>query len=60
MRAMTSADWNSRYAATDFVWSTTPNQFLVEEVADLTPGRALELAAGEVDAIDTLVRARRS
>ena len=39
MRAMTSADWNSRYAATDFVWSTTPNQFLVEEVADLTPGR---------------------
>jgi len=29
------------------VWTSTPNQFLVSEVADLTPGRAVDLACGE-------------
>ncbi len=47
MGAMTSADWNDRYSAADFVWSAEPNQFLVAEVAGLRPGRALDLASGE-------------
>jgi SAM-dependent methyltransferase len=40
-------DWNRRYSGQDLVWSAEPNRFLVEEVAGLTPGRALDLAAGE-------------
>ena len=40
-------DWNRRYAEKDLVWSAEPNRFLVEEVADLPPGRAIDLAAGE-------------
>ncbi len=41
------AMWNARYAEKDFVWTVTPNRFLVAEAADLKPGRALDLAAGE-------------
>ena len=37
--------WDERYAATDLVWSATPNQFVASELADLRPGRALDLAA---------------
>lgn len=44
---MDSSDWNERYAAVDLVWSAEPNVFLVRETAGLTPGRALDLAAGE-------------
>jgi SAM-dependent methyltransferase len=40
-------DWNRRYAETGLLWTATPNRFLVAEVADLTPGRALDLACGE-------------
>lgn len=40
-------DWNRRYADTERVWGAEPNVFLVDEVADLAPGRALDLAAGE-------------
>jgi SAM-dependent methyltransferase len=39
--------WNSRYADAELVWSAEPNCFLVQEVAGLTPGRALDLGAGE-------------
>lgn len=39
--------WNQRYADADLVWSAEANRFLVEEVADLPPGRALDLGAGE-------------
>jgi SAM-dependent methyltransferase len=39
--------WDERYAATGLVWSSTPNQFVASEVADLPPGRVLDLAAGE-------------
>jgi SAM-dependent methyltransferase len=39
--------WDERYAATDLVWSAGPNQFVAAECADLAPGRALDLAAGE-------------
>jgi SAM-dependent methyltransferase len=44
---MDSADWDARYAATDLVWSSTPNQWVTEVLADLTPGRAVDIAAGE-------------
>lgn len=39
--------WNERYAAKELVWSAGPNKLFAEQVADLTPGRALDLACGE-------------
>jgi len=39
--------WDERYAADDLVWSAGPNQFVVEQVEGLAPGRALDLAGGE-------------
>ena len=39
--------WNQRYADAELVWSAEANRFLVEEVVDLQPGRALDLGAGE-------------
>jgi SAM-dependent methyltransferase len=42
-----ASDWDERYRSADLVWSTTPNAFVVEEVADLAPGRVLDLAGGE-------------
>jgi len=44
---MDSHDWNERYAATELVWSAEPNRFVAEFVAPLTPGHALDVAAGE-------------
>ncbi len=44
---MDASDWDSRYAAADLVWSATPNAVVEREAAGLTPGRALDLAAGE-------------
>lgn len=44
---MDAADWDTRYAGSERLWSISPNVFLVEEVAGLPPGRALDLAAGE-------------
>jgi len=44
---MDAAAWDERYAATDQVWSTGPNQFVAAELSDLPPGRALDLACGE-------------
>jgi len=40
-------DWDKRYASVDNLWAVRPNRFLVAEVADLEPGRALDLACGE-------------
>jgi len=40
-------DWNRRYAKDELFWSGEPNLFLVEQVADLAPGQAIDLAAGE-------------
>jgi SAM-dependent methyltransferase len=42
-----SQAWDERYAASELVWSVGPNQFVETECADLPPGRALDLAAGE-------------
>jgi SAM-dependent methyltransferase len=39
--------WDDRYRERELVWSGEPNVFVAEEVADLAPGRALDLAAGE-------------
>lgn len=39
--------WNARYGAEDVVWGLEPNLFVAEHLADLPPGRALDLACGE-------------
>jgi SAM-dependent methyltransferase len=44
---MQREDWDRRYAAVENLWATKPNRFLVAEVSDLPPGRALDLACGE-------------
>lgn len=44
---MDADGWNERYRAVPLVWSATPNRWLVRETADLPPGHALDLAAGE-------------
>ena len=44
---MDAAAWNERYDATELVWSREPNQFVAAELADLPPGTALDLGAGE-------------
>ena len=40
-------DWNERYATSDYVWEVTPNQFVEAHLSGLTPGRAIDLGAGE-------------
>jgi SAM-dependent methyltransferase len=40
-------DWDARYAAVENLWAAKPNRFLVAEVGELEPGRALDLACGE-------------
>ena len=44
---MDGSRWDERYAAADLVWSAGPNRFVEEVAAPLTPGRALDIAAGE-------------
>lgn len=44
---MDRSDWDARYAGAELLWSAGPNQFLVEEVEGLPPGRALDVACGE-------------
>jgi len=39
--------WDERYAASDLVWSAEPNRFVAEIVEPLTPGTAIDIAAGE-------------
>ncbi|TDQ50721.1 class I SAM-dependent methyltransferase [Actinorugispora endophytica] len=46
------AHWDARYSQNHRIWSGAPNAALVREAADLRPGRALDLGAGEgADAI---------
>jgi SAM-dependent methyltransferase len=51
--AAQAAEWDARYSERDGArWSGRPNGRLVAEVADFTPGRALDVACGEgADAI---------
>ena len=39
--------WEERYRTAQHLWSGRANDFLVEEAADLPPGRALDAGAGE-------------
>jgi SAM-dependent methyltransferase len=46
------AEWDRRYTDRERLWSGQPNGALVTEVADLTPGRVLDVGCGEgADAI---------
>lgn len=48
MSDVTTAEfWNERYAASDLVWSITPNAFVVEYLSELPAGRMIDLAGGE-------------
>lgn len=44
---MDAKDWDERYDATELVWSAEPNRFVEEIVRPLTPGTAIDIAAGE-------------
>ncbi|MCW2947169.1 MAG: Methyltransferase type 11 [Actinoallomurus sp.] len=44
---MERAEWDRRYETAELVWTASPNRFVVEEIAGMRPGRALDLAAGE-------------
>ena len=39
--------WDDRYRDREWLWTVDANRFVVQETAGLTPGRALDLAAGE-------------
>jgi SAM-dependent methyltransferase len=47
MSTVRREDWDRRYAESGLLWSAQPNRFLVAEVSDLPPARALDLACGE-------------
>jgi len=51
--AAQAAEWDTRYGEREgAMWSGRPNGRLVDEVADFTPGRALDIGCGEgADAI---------
>ena len=44
---MDRQQWDARYSGPELVWTSTPNQYLVAEVAGARPGRAVDLACGE-------------
>jgi SAM-dependent methyltransferase len=46
-RTPDAAEWDGRYGAAERVWSGEPNGALVAEVAELEPGRALDVGCGE-------------
>lgn len=39
--------WDERYGATDRLWSAEPNATVAQLVTPMTPGRALDVGAGE-------------
>ena len=44
---MDAKSWDERYATSEYVWKFEPNQFVVAHLADLAPGTAIDLGAGE-------------
>ena len=40
-------EWDELYASTELVWTAEANRYVVEELAGLAAGRALDLGAGE-------------
>jgi SAM-dependent methyltransferase len=47
MTAFGSDIWDERYRAMPSVWGAAPNRWVEQELADLPPGTALDLACGE-------------
>jgi 2-polyprenyl-3-methyl-5-hydroxy-6-metoxy-1,4-benzoquinol methylase len=43
----TQQTWDARYSESERIWSGRPNPRLVEQVAGMTPGEALDVGAGE-------------
>src|SRR5207244_12631949 len=44
---MDATAWDERYRSAELVWGVRPNRWVERELADLPPGRALDLACGE-------------
>ena len=44
---MDSAQWDERYSTSELIWSGNANQFVERHLADLDPGTAIDLGAGE-------------
>lgn len=43
----TAAFWDERYGSSEKIWSGAPNDVLVQEIADVAPGTALDVGSGE-------------
>ncbi|WP_322763034.1 class I SAM-dependent methyltransferase [Frankia sp. Cr2] len=43
---MDAAQWDRRHAGAGLLWTAEPNPTVIEQLADLHPGRALDLACG--------------
>lgn len=46
-RPFGAAYWDERYRSSDTVWGVAPNRWVEQQLGDLPPGRALDLACGE-------------
>jgi len=44
---MDSTGWNERYSTSELIWTGRANQFVEQHLADLPPGVAIDLGAGE-------------
>ncbi len=44
---MDSTHWDERYSTSELVWTGRANQFVEQHLADLAPGTAIDLGAGE-------------
>jgi SAM-dependent methyltransferase len=44
---MDSAQWDERYSTSELIWTGRANQFVEAHLADLDPGTAIDLGAGE-------------
>jgi len=44
---MDSAQWDQRYSTSELIWTGRANQFVEAHLADLEPGTAVDLGAGE-------------
>ena len=44
---MDAAGWDERYRSAELVWGARPNRWVEQELADLSPGTAIDLACGE-------------
>ena len=47
MDGVDAAGWDERYRASASVWGAEPNRWVAEQLADLPPGTAVDLACGE-------------